>query len=122
MKNCLSRIKKSTDLDPDSLTDFDKQDIFVLNLQRAIQAAIDIANLIISANNYRLPNSYKMSFSILQENGWIDSETCKMQKMVGFRNIVIHDYQEINIEILKSILTKHLSDFEKFYKQILKKF
>ncbi len=122
IKNCLDRIKKVTKLKPDSLHEYDKQDIFVLNLQRAIQAAIDIANLIISNNHYRLPNSYKMSFHILSENAWIDSETSKrMQKMVGFRNIAIHDYQEIDVEILKSILTKNLSDFEKYYKQILKK-
>jgi uncharacterized protein YutE (UPF0331/DUF86 family) len=64
-----------------------------------------------------------MSFYILFDNDWIDSETCKMmQNMVGFRNIAIHDYQEIDLEILKSILTKNLSDFEKFYKQILTKF
>jgi len=107
IKNRLDRIKKVTKLKPDSLNEYDKQDIFVLNLQRAIQAATDIANLIISANQYRLPNSYKMAFHILFENGWIESETSKlMQKMVGFRNIAIHDYQEIDVEILKSILIK----------------
>ncbi|NIR52242.1 DUF86 domain-containing protein [candidate division KSB1 bacterium] len=122
IKHCLDRIKKVTNLAPDSLENFDKQDIFVLNLQRAIQACIDIANLIISKHDYRLPNSYKMSFYILFENKWINSETCKrMQKMVGFRNIAIYDYQEVDTEILKSILTKNLSDFEKFYKQIHKK-
>lgn len=123
IKNCLDRIKKVTKFVPQSLDEFDKQDIFVLNLQRTIQASIDIANLVISQNGYRLPNSYKMAFQILYENGWLESATCKlMQKMVGFRNIAIHDYQEIDIEILKSILTKNLSDFERFYKQILKKF
>lgn len=122
IKNCLNRIKKTTDLKPESLDDLDVQDIFVLNLQRAIQSAIDIANLIISATKYRLPNSYKMAFTILDENDWIDAETARlMQKMVGFRNIAIHDYQVIDINILKSILTKNLSDFEKFYRQILKK-
>lgn len=63
-----------------------------------------------------------MSFLVLFENDWIDSETAeRMQKMVGFRNIAIHDYRDIDLEILKSILTKNLSDFEKFYLQILKK-
>lgn len=122
IKKCLQRIKAVTQLKPETLEDFTNQDVFVLNLQRAIQAAIDIANLIISQNEYRLPNSYKMSFLILFENDWIDSETAeRMQKMVGFRNIAIHDYQEIDIAILKSILTKNLSDFEKFYQQILVK-
>lgn len=119
--NCLKRIKQVTKLDPDALSDYDVQDIFVLNLQRAIQAAIDIANLIVSAQGYRMPNSYKLAFDVLKENEWIDDDTSdKMQRMVGFRNIAIHDYQEIDPEILKSILTKNLSDFETFYKQVLK--
>jgi len=123
IKNCLSRIKATTKLDPASLDDYNIQDVFVLNLQRAIQASIDLANIVIAAKNYRLPNSYKMSFFILHENGLIDKEICtRMQKMIGFRNIAIHDYQEIDVEILKSILGKHLDDFENFYKQVLMKF
>lgn len=122
IKNCLKRIKDTTKLNPETLSDFDNQDIFVLNLQRAIQATIDIANVIISSNNYPLPNSFRMAFKILHENNWMNSSTCKqMQKMVGFRNIAVHDYQEINLEILKAILTRNLSDFEDFYKQILNK-
>ena len=122
IKNCLKRIKDTTKLDPDTLSNFDNQDIFVLNLQRAIQATIDISHKIISAYGYQMPNSYKMTFTVLKENNWIDSETCElMQKMSSFRNIAVHDYQTLDLEILKSILTKNLADFEKFYKQILNK-
>lgn len=122
IENCLKRIKLVTKLDPQSLSDFDVQDIFVLNLQRATQAAIDTANLIISSQGYRMPNSYKLAFEVLKENAWIDADTAdRMQKMVGFRNIAIHDYREIDPEILKSILTKHLSDFETFHKHVLKR-
>jgi uncharacterized protein YutE (UPF0331/DUF86 family) len=39
----------------------------------------------------------------------------KMQSMVGFRNIAIHDYQNLDIEIWKAILSKHLKDLEQFY-------
>lgn len=102
--------------------EIDAEDIFVLNLQRAIQASLDMAHAVISQNDYALPNSYKMSFEVLHGNGWIDHDTCvRLQKMVGFRNIAVHDYQEIDSGILKSILTKHLVDFERFYKQIHKK-
>ena len=63
-----------------------------------------------------------MTFTVLKENNWIDSETCeRMQKMSSFRNIAVHDYQTLDLEILKSILTKNLADFEKFYKQIQNK-
>jgi len=43
IQKCLGRILDVTRLDPECLEDIDKQDIFVLNLQRAIQACIDLA-------------------------------------------------------------------------------
>jgi uncharacterized protein YutE (UPF0331/DUF86 family) len=43
-----------------------------------------------------------------------------MQKMVGFRNIAVHDYKSMDVKILDSIIEHHLMDFEKFYLQILK--
>jgi uncharacterized protein YutE (UPF0331/DUF86 family) len=46
----------------------------------------------------------------------------KMQAMVGFRNIAIHDYQSLDVDILKSILKKHLRDLEEFYTSILTHF
>jgi uncharacterized protein YutE (UPF0331/DUF86 family) len=46
----------------------------------------------------------------------------KMNAMVGFRNIAVHEYQNIDKEILKSILQNNLRDIEEFYKSILLKF
>jgi uncharacterized protein YutE (UPF0331/DUF86 family) len=43
------------------------------------------------------------------------------EKKSEYGNISIHDYQALDLEILKSILKKNLGDFEKFYKQILDK-
>ncbi len=43
IQKCLKRIRDVTGLDPDRLDDPDAQDIFVLNLQRAIQSTIDLA-------------------------------------------------------------------------------
>ena len=49
IQRCLRRIEEVTGLKPASLADQDTQDIFVLNLQRAIQSAIDLASHIIAA-------------------------------------------------------------------------
>ena len=35
--------------------------------------------------------------------------------MCGFRNIAVHDYQQITPEIMKSVMKYHLKDFEDFY-------
>ncbi|MFQ5454953.1 MAG: DUF86 domain-containing protein [Nitrospirota bacterium] len=120
IQRCMKRIKETTDLDPDSLDDIDKQDIFILNLQRAVQATIDLTLHIVASEGFGLSDTIKNNFKLLQNADIInDNLTHKMEAMVGFRNIAIHDYQAIDIGILKSILTKHLIDLEDFYTTIL---
>lgn len=122
IKNCLNTISKVTGLNPEKLDDMIVQDVFVLNLQRAVQAVIDIAHIYIAIHGWKLPASYKESFSILEQNGMLDLELARtMQRMCGFRNIAIHNYQELNPDILKTILSRHLKDFEAFYSLILAK-
>ena len=123
IKKCLSTIQKVTGLDPAKLNDYMVEDVFVLNLQRSIQASIDLANIIIAKEGWRLPASYKESFKELFEHKIIDKNTCdKMIKMVGFRNIAVHEYQELKREILDSILQKNLKDLESFYTVVYNRF
>lgn len=123
IQRCLRRIKEATNLNPESLNDIDKQDIFVLNLQRATEAAIDIAAHIAASEGLGLASTIKDNFRFLNEAGIIESSLLKkMQSMVGFRNIAVHDYQSINVDILKSILIGNLKDLEEFYTVILKRF
>lgn len=123
IQRCLRRIHETTLDDPESLEEFDKQDIFVLNLQRAIEATIDIASHIIASEGLGLATTIKENFKILRDAGIIDDSMMKkMQSMVGFRNIAVHDYTSLDIGILKSILKNNLKDIEDFYTAILKKF
>lgn len=123
IQRCIRRIKETTNLNPESLNDIDKQDIFVLNLQRATEAAIDIAAHIAASEGLGLASAIKDNFRFLNEAGIIDNSLLKkMQSMVGFRNISVHDYQSINVDILKSILIGNLKDLEEFYTAVLKRF
>ena len=120
IQRCLRRIRETTNNDPDSLDDIDKQDIFVLNLQRSVQAAIDLATHIVASEGLGLPDTIKDNFRLLLEKKIISKEIAvKMERMVGFRNIAVHDYQSIDEEILKSILREHLSDIEAFYGSVI---
>ena len=120
IQKCLERIREVTSLDPASLDDINRQDIFVLNLQRAIQASIDLASHIVASEGLGLPETVRDNFVLLRDKNVIDPETAlKMEKMTGFRNIAIHNYQALNLEILKSILTKNLKDLEDFYTAVL---
>ena len=123
IKNCLNTIQKATGLDPAKLDDYMVEDVFVLNLQRAVQASIDMANIIIAMKGWRLPASYKDSFKELLKQKVIDRATFEqMSKMVGFRNIAVHEYQELNRAILASILKNNLKDLEHFYSLIYARF
>ncbi len=120
IQKCLNRIESVTGLKPDRLDDQDIQDIFVLNLQRAIQSAIDLATHIIASEGLGLSDTVRGNFELLEKAKIVNKNVSKkMQAMVGFRNIAIHDYQSLDADILKSILKKHLRDFEEFYSAVL---
>ena len=120
VQRCLKRIQETTMLEPESLDDIDKQDIFVLNLQRSVQAVIDLATHIIASEGLGLSDTVKGNFKLLQDAGVISKElAAKMESMVGFRNIAMHDYQAIDKNILKSILIHNLKDLEDFYTIVL---
>jgi uncharacterized protein YutE (UPF0331/DUF86 family) len=121
IQRCLDRICDVTGLDPKSLEDIDKQDIFVLNLQRAIQACIDLAAHAVASEHLGLPESVRDNFVILKEKGVIGPELAsRMLKMTGFRNIAVHNYQALDLNILKSILVNNLKDIEDFYSALLR--
>lgn len=120
IQRCLKRIKETTGLDPASLDNIDTQDIFVLNLQRAVQAAIDLATHIVASEGLGLSDTIKGNFRLLQDAGMVNKEIArKMEAMVGFRNIAIHDYETIDKQVLKSILSGNLKDLEDFYAMLL---
>lgn len=121
IQNCLKRIHDTIGGDLEKLHNLDVQDIVVLNLQRAIQLVIDMGSYVIAIKQMGIPQSLKDVFVILEQNKCIShSLSDKLQKMVGFRNIAVHDYQAVDQDILKAVISKHLKDFEDFYTEILK--
>ena len=123
VQRCLRRIEDVTGLDAARLDDLDVQDIFVLNLQRAIQSSIDLATHVIASEGLGIADTVGGSF-VLLANAKIITKTLskKMRSMVGFRNIAIHEYQALDADILKAILIKNLQDSEQFYTTILNHF
>jgi uncharacterized protein YutE (UPF0331/DUF86 family) len=123
IQKCLRRIKDVTGLDSDRLDEIDAQEIFVLNLQRAIQSAIDLATHIVASEGLGIPDTIRGNFVLLERAKIITKPLSKkMQSMVGFRNIAIHDYQALDVDVLKAILSKNLKDIEQFYTAVLTHF
>jgi uncharacterized protein YutE (UPF0331/DUF86 family) len=120
IQRCLKRIRDVTGLRPESLDNLDAQDVFVLNLQRAVQSALDLAAHVIASEGLGLPSSLKENFSLLQKAGIISADLSeRLQRMVSFRNIAIHEYENIDVDVLKSILKHHLPDVEAYYAAII---
>ncbi|MHA1341778.1 MAG: type VII toxin-antitoxin system HepT family RNase toxin [Candidatus Helarchaeota archaeon] len=90
-------------------------------LQLAIECVLDIGNYIISRLNLEKPDKYQDILLILGANSIIPKAFAeKIAKMAGFRNILVHDYLDINHEIVYDHLIHELSDFDDFIKIILK--
>ncbi|WP_066186200.1 MULTISPECIES: type VII toxin-antitoxin system HepT family RNase toxin [Gracilibacillus] len=121
IERCVIRIEEVYEDNPENLSDFTKQDSIILNIQRACETSIDLAMHLISERKLGIPKTSRAAFKILQEEGIIDSSLATtLMNMVGFRNIAVHDYQALELDILQSILEKHINDFLKFTKMILK--
>ena len=90
-------------------------------LYLAVQATIDLAEAVISFKDFRKPTTMGENFSILEEEDIIDKDlTESLIKMVGFRNIIVHDYEKMNYDILYDVLKNKLEDINKFLKSIEK--
>jgi len=101
--------------------DWKTQRIVERTLQIMIELCIDISAHIISDQKLRVPVSYADTFKSLSEAGMITPELYDvMEKMAKFRNIVVHQYERVDIAIVMMILRKHLDDFLMFRDAVLK--
>lgn len=97
IERCLIRVKEVYDNNPENLKDYTKQDSIILNIQRSVEACIDISMYIVSKKKLGIPQNSMDAFEILNVN-WIinDSLLNKIKGMIGFRNIAVHNYQTLN--------------------------
>jgi uncharacterized protein YutE (UPF0331/DUF86 family) len=87
-------------------------------LFESIQIVIDIACHIVSQNNFGNTNTYRDCIESLEKFDVIGNELgSNLKKMVGLRNILVHDYVEIEITQLYHYVSD-LSDFSSFSKAI----
>lgn len=120
IKRCIKRIEEEYSNDFNNLENYTKQDSIILNLQRMCEATLDLGMHYIKIKKLELPQTSKQTFEILQKNEVIDKKlSLDLQGMVGFRNIAVHDYQSLNIEILQKIIENHLVDSLRLAQKIL---
>ena len=119
LRRCIQRVESRLPKDLESLlVDLDAQDIIALNLTRAVQMCVDIASHWLAEHaEATAPKTMGQVFESLADSGVIDSElAARLRKSVGFRNVMVHNYDDVNWEIVYAICRHHLGDFRAFAK------
>ena len=104
------------------LRDLDRQESVAFNMHLAIQNCMDIAAHIISEEGMGLPSSAGEMFFLLHENGYLSAELAeRMVKAVGFRNLLVHEYEKIDLPRLHKTAEKNIDDLMLFLSSIFRK-
>jgi len=115
IERCIRRIHEEYDGDPENLENITRQDSIILNLQRACEAAIAIAMHIVAKQGWGIPGTSRDAFETLLVQDFLEETRAqRLKAMVGFRNIAVHDYQKMNLDILQEIIETHLHDLTEF--------
>jgi uncharacterized protein YutE (UPF0331/DUF86 family) len=118
IQRSLNRAKEEYSKNP-RLDDLTELDALILNLERACQASIDLAMHLVSIQQLGVPQSSSDAFRILESNKLIQKDTAKsLLGMVGFRNIAIHEYQKLNLDIIHQIMKNEHKVFIQFCEEL----
>jgi uncharacterized protein YutE (UPF0331/DUF86 family) len=121
--HCLGRIADVGGSRRATLLPADVEEIVLLNLQRAVQAAIDLAAHVVASEGYGLPSSLATNFTLLEQHGVIEPDLAeRLRRMTGFRNIAIHQYEVLDQRIIESIVQNHLGDLRELCARIAVRF
>lgn len=111
IERCIRRIKVEYASSPD-LDNQTHVDALTLNIERACQAAIDMAMHLVATGHLGVPQSSSEAFELLERESIISSPLCRsLRAMTGFRNVAIHEYQKLDLDILHYIAHEGYQDF-----------
>ena len=82
-------------------------------LQLAIETLIDLGNHVIADLRFGTVDSYSDIPRLLHEAGYISLEACENWiRMIGFRNVLVHDYLDVDRRLVYEVMQQRLGDFE----------
>ena len=121
IERCLERVREDyLGHEDDFETNYSRQDAVVLNLIRACEQAIDMANRMIRLRRLPPPDEAAEAFPTLHRAGLVSADIASsMKRMVGFRNIAVHAYQELDLRQVRMIIEHRLDDLLAFSKAML---
>lgn len=116
IERCVARVREIYAGDPKNLVEDQlRQDAMVLNLQRTTEAAIDLGMHLTRVHRLGIPQESRDAFSLLESAGMLDADLAeRLRRMVGFRNVAVHDYRKLDLDIVQSIIERGLDDVSAF--------
>ena len=116
LARCVNRIEKKRPATLEQLMDdVDLQDILSINLERAVQVSVDVGTHLLADLSVPPPKTMGDVFAILAAEKIISEETgMALRKAVGFRNLSVHAYDQVDWEWVFEIIHGRLDDFRKF--------
>ena len=114
IETCVAELRRLAR--PDNIeTDIREERFVEHTLQIAIQAAQDVASHIVSDERLGEPRTNRELFDLLVRAGWLtESEASSLSNMVGFRNILVHGYGDIDLSVVRDVVENHLDDLLHF--------
>lgn len=110
IERSLRRVRSIYRADPD-LASLLHVDALTLNVERACQAAIDLAMHVVAEKHLGMPQSQADAFRLLAEAKLLERPLAdRMIGMCGFRNILIHQYQSLDLALLHAVAAEHWKD------------
>lgn len=93
-----------------------REERFVVHtLQVAVQAALDVASHVVSDLRLGEPETNRQLFELLRRAGWLpDRLAATMRDIAGFRNVVVHGYEAVDLRIVRDIVEHRLGDLLDF--------
>ena len=112
IERCIARAREEYRLANGNFrSDFSRQDAAILNITRACEQAIDLANHTIRRAKLGVPAESGESFVLLAKARVIPFDLAeKMKAVIGFRNVAVHEYQKLDVAIVERIITAGLDD------------
>ena len=101
---------------PERIADDLREERFVEHtLQCAIQAALDVGSHIVSDDRLGEPETLRDVFRLLGKAGMLPADLAgRLERMAGFRNVVVHLYQDVDVAIVRDVVENHLGDLLEF--------
>ena len=120
IERCLASVRRYVADDLDRLHDSMVLDAVVLNLQRTCEMAIDATCREVSRRRLGIPTDSADAFTILERESLLSPPVAeRMRRMVGFRNIAVHEYRRLDPAIVRTVVEHRLGDFESLCRELV---